>query len=185
MQFKINSKHKTNMSTHFGLIVGGQRNAGADVASGGSSDMASRGSGEHKKYGCKAAKLEWDVYDDDTQKTKPGWENVPQPWSAKTAMQYVGFPHFDRLWPRPCQKRHCKSISASYIQLADVETKWRFLTILRNISNLERWPKSAILKSMACMMYADHVLRVRVEWSSQGAQNAQKFEVLELHSLSV
>ena len=54
---------------------------------------------------------------------------------------------------------------ASYIQLEDVETKWRFLTILRNISNLERWPKSAIPKSVACMMYAEHVLRVRVDWS--------------------
>ena len=148
-----------------------------DMASGGSGDMASAsgGSGGHKSHLRKAAALEWDVYDDNTQKARAGWETVPQPWSAKTAMQYVGFPHFDRLWPRPCHERHCKAISASYIQLEDVEAKWRFLTILRSISNLDRWPKSAIPKSVACMMYAEHVLRVRVDWSSLGALHGQKF----------
>jgi hypothetical protein len=90
-------------------------------------------------------------------------------------MQYVGFPHFDRLWPRPCHEIHCRSISANYNQLQDVETKWRFLTILRNISNLERWRKGAIPKSVTCMMYAEHVLRVRVDWSSLGALNEKKF----------
>jgi hypothetical protein len=146
-------------------------------ASGGSGDMAS-GSGGHKSHGRKAAGLEWDVYNDNTQKARAGWENVPQPWSAKTAMQYVGFPHFDRLWPRSCHERHCKAISASYMQLEEVEAKWRFLTILRSISNLDRWPKCAIPKSVACMMYAEHVLRVRVDWSSLGALHGQKFGVI-------
>ena len=85
--------------------------------------MASGGSGEHKPHGRWATGLEWDVYDDGTQKARTCWENVPQPWSAKTAMQYVGFPHFDRLQPRTCHERHCKAISASYIQLKDMETK--------------------------------------------------------------
>lgn len=138
-------------------------------ASGGSSYGCSRG------HGRKAADLEWNVYDDPSQKARVGWENVPQPWSAKTAMQYVGFPHFDRLWPRHCHERHCKAVNASYTQLEDVEAKWRFLTILRSISNLDRWPKSAIPKSVACMMYAEHVLRVRVDWSSLGALHDQKF----------
>ena len=40
---------------------------------------------------------------------------------------------------------------------------------------MERWPKSAIPKSVACMMYAEHVLRVRVDWASLDALNAQKF----------
>jgi hypothetical protein len=142
--------------------------------SGGSGDMAS-GSGGHKSHGRKAAGLEWDVYNDNIQKARAGWETVPQPWSAKTAMQYVGFPHFDRLWPRSCHEKHCKAISASYMQLEDVDAKWRFLTILRSISNLDRWPKSAIPKSVACMMYAEHVLRVRVDWSSLGALHDQKF----------
>ena len=136
--------------------------------------MAS-GSGEHKLHRRKAVGLEWDVYDDNTQKAKTCWKNVAQPWSAGTAMEYVGFPHFDRLWPRHCYERNCKAVSASYVQLEDVEAKWRFLTILRNISNLDRWPRSAIPKSVACMMYAEHVLRIRVDWSTMGALDAQKF----------
>jgi hypothetical protein len=90
--------------------------------SGGSGDMTS-GSGGHKSHGRKAAGLEWDVYNDNTQKAKAGWETVPQPWSAKTAMQYVGFPHFDRLWPRSCHEKLYKAISANYMQLEDVDAK--------------------------------------------------------------
>jgi hypothetical protein len=99
-------------------------------------------------------------------------------------MQYVGFPHFDRLWPRPCHERHCKAVSASYMQLEDVDAKWRFLTIPKSISNLDRWPKSAIPNFVACMMYVEHVLRVRVDWSSLGAAYGHKFGVLELHLLN-
>ena len=85
--------------------------------------MASGGSREAKKYQRKFAELEWDIYDDHIQKARTGWERVPQPWTANIAMQYVGFPHFDRLWPRPCHKIHCRSINANYNQLQDVETK--------------------------------------------------------------
>jgi hypothetical protein len=38
---------------------------------------------------------------------------------------------------------------------------------------------------VAYMIYADHVLRVRVDWSSLDALNEKKFGVLKLHSLSV
>ena len=85
--------------------------------------MASGGSREAKKYHRKFAELEWDIYDDHIQKARTGWERVPQPWSANIAMQYVGFPHFDRLWPRPCHEIHCRAISANYNRLQDVETK--------------------------------------------------------------
>ena len=78
-------------------------------------------------------------------------------------MKYVGFPHFDWLWLRSCHERHCKAKGVSYAQIPDMETKWRFLTIFRNISNLERWPKGAIPKFVASIMYAEHVLRVRVD----------------------
>ena len=110
------------------------------MASGGSGDMTSacRGSRGLKPHGRKAAMLEWDIYDDNTQKTMTSWENVPQPWFAKTAMQYMALPHFDQLWPRPCHERHCKAICASYMQLENVEAKQRFLTIFRSISDLER-----------------------------------------------
>jgi hypothetical protein len=146
-----------------------------DITSRGSTDMSSGGSRETKKYHRKAAALEWNVYDDHTQKTWKGWERVAQPWSTKIAMQYVGHPHFDRLWPRPCHEVHCRSISANYNQLEDVEIKWKFLIILRNISILERWPKGAIPKSVTCLMYAKHVLRVRVDWSRLGALKKKKF----------
>ena len=53
--------------------------------------MASGGSREPKKYHRKAAELEWDVYDDDIQKAKTSWKNVPQLWSTRTVMQYVSF----------------------------------------------------------------------------------------------
>ena len=141
----------------------------------GSRDMTSGGLKKPKKYHRKAAELEWDVYDDDTLKARRCWENVPQLWSARTGMQNVSFANFDWLWPRSCHEQHCKSKCASYIQLEDVETKWRFLTILRNISHLGRWPKSAIPMFVACMMYAEHVLRVRVDWSTLGALNEKKF----------
>jgi hypothetical protein len=137
--------------------------------------IASRGSMEPKKSTRKCCELEWDVYDDHTQKARTGWAMVQQPWSAKIAMQFVGFPHFDRLWPRHCHERHCRVLSVNYHQLEDVEIKWRYLTILRNIFNLAKWPKGTIPKSVVCIKYAEHVLRVRVDWSNLTALSERKF----------
>ena len=81
-------------------------------------------------------------------------------------MKYVGFPHFDRLWPPTSYEQHCKSRDAKYLHLEDVEVKWRFLTILRAISEQTKWPKGSIPRSIASMMYAEHVLRVDVDWST-------------------
>ena len=44
--------------------------------------------------------------------------------------------------------------------------RWRFLTILRAISEQTKWPKGSIPRSIASMMYAEHVLRVDVDWST-------------------
>ena len=44
--------------------------------------------------------------------------------------------------------------------------KWRFLTILRAISKQTKWPKGSIPRSIASMMYAEHVLRGDVDWST-------------------
>ena len=96
----------------------------------------------------------------------PGWEQQPPPWSVATAMKYVGFPHFDRLWPPTSHEQHCKSRDAKYLHLEDMEVKWRFLTILRAISEQTKWPKGSIPCSIASMMYAEHVLRVDMDWSS-------------------
>ena len=78
-------------------------------------------------------------------------------------MKYVGFPHFDRLWPPTSHEQHCKSRDAKYLHLEDVEVKWRFLTILRAISEQTKWPKGSIPRSIASMMYAEHVLHVDVD----------------------
>ena len=94
------------------------------------------------------------------------WEQQPPPWLVATAMKYVGFPHFDRLWPPTSHEQHCKSRDAKYLHLEDVEVKWRFLTILWAISEQTKWPKGSIPRSIASMMYAEHVLRVDVDWST-------------------
>ena len=62
------------------------------------------------------------------------------------AMKYINFAHFDRLWPESSHVAHCKAKDAMYNYIEDLEVKWIFLTILRGISNEERWPKNAIPK---------------------------------------
>ena len=86
-------------------------------------------------------------------------------------MKFVNFAHFDRLWPESSHVAHCKAKDAKYNHIEDLEVKWRFLTILRGISNKERWPKNAIPKCVASLMYAEHVLRVRVDWSTLKSMN--------------
>ena len=81
-------------------------------------------------------------------------------------MKYIGFPHFDRLWPPTSHEQHCKSKDAKYLHLEGVEVKWRFLTILRAISEQTKWPKSSIPRIIVSMMYAEHMLRVDVDWST-------------------
>ena len=122
------------------------------------------GDGGKKKR--RVADLELDVFHNPELLVYPGWEQQPQPWSVAMAMKYVGFPHFDRLWPPTSHEQHCKSKDAKYLHLEDVEVKWRFLTILRAISEQTKWPKSSILRNIASMMYAQHVLRVNVDWST-------------------
>ena len=110
--------------------------------------------------------LELDVFYNPTLRAYVGWENVPQPWLAETIMKYVNFAHFYRLWPESFHVAHCKAKDAKYSHIEDLEVKWRFLTILTGISNEERWPKNAILKCVASLQYAEHVLRVRVDCST-------------------
>ena len=40
---------------------------------------------------------------------------------------------------------------------------------------MKRWPKSAYPKYVACIIYAEHVLQVRVDWSIFDALNEKKF----------
>ena len=124
-----------------------------------------RGSASRKKAR-KEVVLELDVFHNLALAAYAGWENVPQRWSAETAMEYVSFVHFDFLWPKSSHTAHCKAKDAKYNHIEDLEVKWRFLTILKRISNEERWPKYLILCCVASLMYVEHVLRVRVDWST-------------------
>ena len=123
-------------------------------------------SGAPRKKARTKVELELDVFYNPTLRAYVGWDNVPQPWSAEIAMKYVNFAHFDRLWLESSHAAHCKAKDAKYSHIEDLEVKWRFLTILRGISIEERWPKNAIPKCVASLMYAKHVLRVRMDWSS-------------------
>ena len=112
------------------------------------------GDGGKKKH--RVADLELDVFYNPELHAYLGWEQQPQPWSVVTTMKYVGFPHFDRLWPPSSHKQHCKSKDAKYLHPEDVKVKWRFLTILRAISEQTKWPKGSIpcsiaMRSMCCV----------------------------------
>jgi hypothetical protein len=72
----------------------------------------------------------------------------------------------DRMWPRECHAKNIETKSASWCDLVDIEVKWRFLTILRAISNSDRYARNIIPVSIVSLMYAEHVLRVPVDWST-------------------
>jgi hypothetical protein len=72
----------------------------------------------------------------------------------------------DRMWPRECHAKNIERKSASWYDLVDIEVKWRFLTILRAISNSDRYARNIIPVSIMSLMYAEHVLRVPVDWST-------------------
>ena len=127
--------------------------------------------GASKRIAHKEVDLELDVFDNPTLRAYAGWENVPQPWSAETTMEYVSFTHFDCLWPESSHVAHCKAKDAKYSHIEDLEVKWRFLTILKEISNEERWSENAISCCVASVMYVEFVLEVRVDWFTLRSTN--------------
>jgi hypothetical protein len=70
------------------------------------------------------------------------------------------------MWPRECHSKNIKTKSASWCDLVDIEVKWRFVTILRVLSNSDRYARNMILVSIVSLIYAEHVLRVPVDWST-------------------
>jgi hypothetical protein len=83
-----------------------------------------------------------------------------------TALQYVKLAFSDRMWPRECHAKNIERKSASWCDLVDIEVKWRFLTILRAILKSDRYARNIIPVSIVSLMYAEHVLRVPVDWST-------------------
>jgi hypothetical protein len=72
----------------------------------------------------------------------------------------------DRMWPRECHAKNIEIKSASWCDLVDIKVKWKFLIILRAISNSDRYARNIIPVSIVFLMYAEHVLRVPVDWST-------------------
>ena len=119
-----------------------------------------------KKTKKKPVDLELEVYANHDLQAEVGWEMVPKLWTATTAMEYIKLPHLDRWWPEDLYFKHCSTRVVTYSHIKDVHVKWRFLEILRAISNLERWPKNNISRAIAALMYTEYQLRRRVDWSS-------------------
>ena len=67
--------------------------------------------------------LELDIFYNPALRAYAGWENVPQPWTAETAMKFVNFTHFDRLWLESSHAVHCKAKDAKYSHIEDLEVK--------------------------------------------------------------
>jgi hypothetical protein len=70
------------------------------------------------------------------------------------------------MWPCECHAKNIETKSASWCDLVDIEVKWRFLIILRAISNSDRYARNIIPVSIVLLMYAEYVLRVPVDWST-------------------
>jgi hypothetical protein len=109
--------------------------------------------------------MNMELYDDYSILADSGWQAAEQLWSSSTALQYVKLAFSDRMWPRECHAKNVKTKSASWCDLVDIEMKWRFVMILRTISNSDRYAWNMILVSIVSLMYAEHVLRMAVDWS--------------------
>jgi hypothetical protein len=110
--------------------------------------------------------MNMELYDDYSILAELGWQAAEQPWSSSTALQYVKLAFLDRMWPRECHAKNIETKSASWCDFVDIEVKWRFLTILRAISNTDYYARNIIPVSIVSLMNAEHVLRVPVDWST-------------------
>jgi hypothetical protein len=107
-----------------------------------------------------------ELYDNHSILAESGWQDVEQPWSSSTTLQYVKLAFSDRMWPCECHAKNIETKNASWCDLVDIEVKWRFVTILRAISNSDRYARNIIPVSIVSLIYAEHVLRVPVDWST-------------------
>jgi hypothetical protein len=107
-------------------------------------EMASSGK---KKYAHRRGKKEvmnMELYDDHSILAELGWQAAEQPWLSSTTLQYVKLAFSDRMWPRECHAKNIERKNTSWCDLVDIEVKWRFLTILRAISNSDRYARNII-----------------------------------------
>jgi hypothetical protein len=129
-------------------------------------EMANSGEKKNPHRREKKEVMNMELYDDHFILAELGWQDAKQSWSSSTALQYVKLAFSDRMWPRKCHAKNIETKSASWCDLVDIEVKWRFVTILRTISNSDRYARNIIPVSIVLLMYAEHVLRVPVDWST-------------------
>jgi hypothetical protein len=127
-------------------------------------EMASSGEKKNLHRRGKKEVMNMELYDDHSILVEPGWQVAEQPWSSSTALQYVKLVFSDRMWPRECHAKNIEIKSASWCDLVDIKVKWKFLIILRAISNSDRYARNIIPVSIVLLMYVEHVLRVPVDW---------------------
>jgi hypothetical protein len=125
--------------------------------------MASNGEKNNAHRRGKKEVMNMELYDDHSILAESGWQAAEEPWSSNIALQYVKFAFSDRMWPRECHAKNVETKSAPWCDLIDIEVKWRFVTILRAISNSDRYAQNMIPVSIVSLMYAEHVLRVPVD----------------------
>jgi hypothetical protein len=97
--------------------------------------MVSSGEKKNPHKRGKKEVMNMELYDDHSILVEPRWQDVEQPWSSSTVLQYVKLAFSDRMWPLECHAKNIETKSASWCDLVDIEVKWRFVTILRAISN--------------------------------------------------
>jgi hypothetical protein len=129
-------------------------------------ELASSGEKKNPHRRGKKEVMNMELYDDHSILAKPGWQDAEQPWSLSTAFQYVKLAFSDRMWACECHAKNIETNSASWYDLVDIEMKWRFVTILRAILNSDHYAQNIILVSIVSLMYAEHVLKVSVDWST-------------------
>jgi hypothetical protein len=129
-------------------------------------EMASSGEKKNAHRRRKKEVMNVELYDDHSILAEPGWQDAKQPRSSSTALQYVKLAFSDRMWPRQCHTKNIETKNASWCDLVDIKVKWRFLTILQAILNSDRYARNIIPVSIVSLMYAEHVLRVPVDWST-------------------
>jgi hypothetical protein len=129
-------------------------------------EMASSGEKKNAHRRGKKEVMNMELYNNHSILVELGWQDAEQPWSSSTALQYVKLAFSDRMWPRQYHTKNIETKSASWCDLVDIEVKWRFMTILRAISNSDRYARNIIPVSVVSLIYAEHVLKVPVDWST-------------------
>ena len=126
-----------------------------------------------------AVPIDMGIYNDPTSLALPGWDNLrPEDdclWTLTMCKKYITMSHLLRMWPNvetkltwndrwefPLEKCRNDDIAERYIEVYDAlhEKKWEAL---------QRTPMMTY--SNTAMVYAEVILKKRVDWSTATARN--------------